>query len=148
MAQAWSKAERLTSSQVSPAGIWRVSQPYVFQLASQRTQWLSTRETLIAGNVANANTPGYQATDLQPFSAVLASTQVSMATTNPLHMTPSQEELNAAHAVDEQASDETISGNSVRLENEMMKLGEVNRDYSMSTNIKRALHQMIMSVLK
>lgn len=125
-----------------------MSQPYVFQLASQRTQWLSARETLIAGNVANANTPGYRSTDLQPFSAVLDSTQVTMATTNPLHMTPTEQELTAARVVENESADETISGNSVHLEDEMMKLGDVNREYTMSTNIKRALHQMIMSSLK
>jgi flagellar basal-body rod protein FlgB len=125
-----------------------VSEPYVFRLASQRTQWLSTRQTLIAGNVANANTPGFQAQDLQPFSAVLNSTQVSMATTSSMHMTPSEQELNGARAVDSDPADETISGNSVRLENEMMKLGDVNRESTMSNSIKRSLHQMMMSVLK
>jgi flagellar basal-body rod protein FlgB len=125
-----------------------VSEPYVFALASQRTQWLSTRETLIAGNVANANTPGFRATDLQPFSAVLNSTQMSMATTSPMHIAPTQDELSAGRVVETESSDETISGNSVRLEDEMIKLGDVNRDYSMSNNIKRALHQMMMSVLK
>ena len=125
-----------------------MSEPYVFRLASQRTEWLSSRQVLIAGNVANANTPGYQAQDLQPFSAVLNSTQVSMTTTNPMHMTPSEEELNAARAIDEDPSDETISGNSVRLESEMMKLSDVNRESSMSNSIKRSLHQMMMSVLK
>lgn len=125
-----------------------MSQPYVFQLASQRTQWLSARETLIAGNVANANTPGYRAVDLQPFAAVLDSSQVSMATTNPAHMVPSEDELTSARQVESESSDETLSGNSVRLEDEMIKLGDVNRDYSMSNNIKRALHQMMMSTLK
>jgi flagellar basal-body rod protein FlgB len=125
-----------------------VSQPYVFQLASQRTQWLSARETLIAGNVANVNTPGYRATDLQPFSAVLDSTNVTMATTNPMHLTPTQQELTAARVVDSDSPDETLSGNSVQLEQEMIKLGDVNREYSMSSNIKRALHQMMMSALK
>src|SRR5271154_1626512 len=126
----------------------RVSQPYVFQLASQRTQWLSARETLIAGNVANVNTPGYQATDLQPFSAVLDSTNVTMAATNSMHLTPAQQELTAARVVDTDSPDETLSGNSVQLEREMIKLGDVNREYSMSSNIKRALHQMMMSALK
>jgi flagellar basal-body rod protein FlgB len=125
-----------------------VSQPYVFQLASQRTQWLSARETLIAGNVANVNTPGYQATDLQPFSAVLDSTNVTMATTNSMHLSPTQQELTAARVVDTDSPDETLSGNSVQLEQEMIKLGDVNREYSMSSNIKRALHQMMMSALK
>ena len=125
-----------------------MSQPYVFQLASQRTQWLSARETLIAGNVANVNTPGYQATDLQPFSAVLDSTNVTMAATNSMHLTPAQQELTAARVVDTDSPDETLSGNSVQLEQEMIKLGDVNREYSMSSNIKRALHQMMMSALK
>ncbi|MBV8472158.1 MAG: flagellar basal body rod protein FlgB [Hyphomicrobiales bacterium] len=125
-----------------------MSEPYVLKLAAQRTDWLSTRQTLIAGNVANANTPGYRATDLQPFSSVLDATQVSMTTTNPMHMMPSEQELTAAHVVETNPTDETMSGNTVRLENEMIKLGDVNRDYTMGTNIKRALHQMMMSVLK
>jgi flagellar basal-body rod protein FlgB len=125
-----------------------VSEPYVFKLAAQRSDWLSTRQTLIAGNVANANTPGYRATDLQPFSSVLDATQVSMTTTNPMHMAPTDQELTAAQVVETEPSDETMSGNSVRLENEMIKLGDVNRDYTMGTNLKRVLHQMMMSVLK
>jgi flagellar basal-body rod protein FlgB len=125
-----------------------VAEPYVFKLASQRSEWLSTRETLIAGNVANANTPGYRATDLQPFSSVLDATQMTMATTNPMHMTPTEQDLNPARVVETDPSDETISGNSVRLENEMIKLGDVNRDYTMDTNLKRVMHQMMLSVLK
>jgi len=125
-----------------------VSQPYVLQLASQSAQWLSARQALIANNVANANTPGYRAVDLQPFSAVLDATQVTMVATNPGHMTPTNDGFAAARAVETDPSDETVSGNSVRLEQEMMNLGEVNRAYTMGTNIKRAIHQMMMSVLK
>ena len=44
---------------------------YLFEVAAQRAQWLSARQTAIADNVANANTPGYRALDIQPFSAVL-----------------------------------------------------------------------------
>ena len=125
-----------------------MSQLYVLQLASQSAQWLSARQSLIASNVANANTPGYRAVDLQPFSAVLDSTQVSMVTTNPAHLTPTQDELTSARVMESDPTDETLSGNSVRLEQEMIKLGDVSRDYSMGTNIKRAIHQMMMSALK
>ena len=125
-----------------------MSQLYVLQLASQSAQWLSARQSLIASNVANANTPGYRALDLQPFSAVLDSTQVTMVTTNPAHMTPTQEEFASARVVESDSPDETLSGNSVNLEEEMIKLGDVNREYSMGTNIKRAIHQMLMSALK
>ena len=71
-----------------------------------------------------------------------------MTTTNPAHITPTQDELTSARVVENDASDQTLSGNSVHLEQEMIKLGDVNRDYSMSTNIKRAIHQMMMSALK
>ena len=125
-----------------------MSQPYVLQLAAQRTQWLSSRDELIAANIANANTPGFQATDLQPFSAVLDSAQVSMVSTNPAHMTPSGDGFAEARVVESDGPETTLSGNSVDVENEMMKLGEVNRDYTMATNIKRVIHQMIMSALK
>ena len=36
---------------------------YLFSLASQRTAYLSARQTLIAQNVANANTPAYKAVE-------------------------------------------------------------------------------------
>ena len=125
-----------------------MSQPYVLQLAAQRTQWLSSRDELIAANIANANTPDFQATDLRPFSAVLDSAQVSMVSTNPAHMTPSGDGFAEARVVESDGPETTLSGNSVDVENEMMKLGEVNRDYTMATNIKRVIHQMIMSALK
>ena len=121
---------------------------YVFQLASQSAQWLSARQSLIASNVANANTPGYRAVDLQPFSAVLDSTQITMATTNPAHMTATQADFTSSRVVESDSADETLSGNSVNLEQEMIKLGDVNRAYSMDTNIKRAIHQLMMSAAK
>ena len=121
---------------------------YVLQLASQSAQWLSARQSLIATNVANANTPGYRAVDLQPFSAVLDSTQITMATTNPAHMTATQADFASSRVVESDSADETLSGNSVNLEQEMIKLGDVNRAYSMDTNIKRAIHQLMMSAAK
>jgi len=125
-----------------------VSQPYVLQLAAQRTQWLSARDSLIAANVANASTPGYQATDLQPFSSVLDNAQVSMISTNPSHLTPDGGGFAEARVVETGSPEMTLSGNSVDVENEMMKLGDVNRDYTLATNIKRVIHQMMMSALK
>lgn len=125
-----------------------MSQPYVLQLAAQRTQWLSARDALIASNVANANTPNYQATDLQPFSSVLDSAQVSMVSTNPSHMTPGGDNFAEARVVESDSPETTLSGNSVDVENEMMKLSDVNREYALATNIKRVIHQMMMSALK
>ena len=125
-----------------------MSQPYVLQLAAQRTHWLSTRDELVAANVANASTPNFKASDLQPFAAVLDSPEISMVSTNPAHMTPGSDDFAEARTVETDYSESTLSGNTVHVEDEMMKLSEINRDYALTTNIKRVMHQMMMAVLK
>ena len=42
-----------------------------FQLASRRMEWLSSRQSVIAENIANANTPGYAGRDVQSFDDFL-----------------------------------------------------------------------------
>ncbi len=125
-----------------------MSEVYLFQLATQRTGYLSARQTLIAQNVANANTPGFRALDLKPFSATLAETQMSMSVTNPAHLTPTAQELDPPKAQNSSAGAATVSGNSVDVESEMVHLGEVNRDFTEATNIKKIFHQMMMQALK
>ena len=125
-----------------------MAEPYLFSLASQRTGYLSARQTLIAQNVANMNTPAYKAVDLKPFSATLQEAAMSMATTSPLHMTPTAQEADSPTAREDDAAEATVSGNSVDMEGEMVKLGEVNRDFSAATGIKKVFHQMFMQALK
>ncbi len=125
-----------------------MTQVYLYQLASQRTQWLSARQQLIAGNVANSTTPGYRAQDLKPFAAVLDHTSITMATTNPLHMAPEPTEIDPAKQTDADAADPTISGNTVSLQDEMIKLGEVSRESQTTNAVKKIFHQMMMSALK
>ncbi len=125
-----------------------MSDVYLNQLTSQRTAYLSARQSLIAGNVANANTPGYKALDVAPFSAVLQQTAIAMATTNPAHLTPTAQEIDPPKPREEDAATATVSGNSVDMEGEMVKLGEINRDYSEATAIKKIFHQMFIQALK
>jgi flagellar basal-body rod protein FlgB len=120
-----------------------LSSIYLFEVGSQKAQWLSARQTAIAANVANVNTPDYRAVDIQPFSAVLDSSPIELATTN-----PAQSEAGALREVDVDPAEQTLSGNTVNLEQQMVNLGEVNRDYTMSSNIRRAFHQLLLSALK
>jgi flagellar basal-body rod protein FlgB len=125
-----------------------LSDIYLFQVASQKAQWLSARQTAVAGNVANANTPGYRALDVRPFSAALDASPIAMATTNAGHMTPAVSFLDQYKEVEADPAEESLSGNSVNLEQQMVNLGEVNRDFSMTANIRRAFHQLLLSALK
>ena len=125
-----------------------LSSVYLFEVGSQKAQWLSARQTAIAANVANANTPGYRAVDIQPFSAVLDSSPIELATTNPAHLSLPQSEAGALREVEVDPAEQTLSGNTVNLEQQMINLGDVNRDYTMSANIRRAFHQLLLSALK
>ena len=59
----------------------------LFDLATQQSRWLAVRQSAVAGNVANVNTPGYGAVDVEPFEKVLDKTGVAMAATQAGHLT-------------------------------------------------------------
>jgi flagellar basal-body rod protein FlgB len=120
---------------------------YLFDLASSYARWLSTRQTTISSNVANANTPGYQAQDIEPFAKLIDKRNVALAVTSPLHLAPD----NGLHpqATRKKDSWEIVhSGNSVSLEQEMVKAGDINREYSLNTAIVKSFHRMLMSSAK
>jgi flagellar basal-body rod protein FlgB len=125
-----------------------VSAIYLDELASQRTQWLNLRQSLIAANVSNANTPGFAAKDLPPFATVLARTQIAMTATDPGHIAPTPADYAPPQPADEDGANATLSGNSVNIEGEMTKLGETGRDANTVNAIKKIYHQMMLSALK
>jgi flagellar basal-body rod protein FlgB len=120
----------------------------LFSLASQNASWLSTRQATIANNVANANTPGYRAADVQPFSAVLSHLNLPMATTSAGHIQPASFGGGKVNVKTADSWDVLYSGNSVDLEQEMMKAGDVNRAHALNVNITRSFHQMLMNAVK
>jgi flagellar basal-body rod protein FlgB len=116
---------------------------YLFDLAFQRAEWLSNRQTTIAENVANANTPGYRARDIEDFQATLDRTELAMRATDPRHVafTPSP-----AHT--SSFGDRTTVGNDVKLESELIKAGEVTRDFALNASVVKAFHRMWMASVK
>jgi flagellar basal-body rod protein FlgB len=119
---------------------------YLFDLATQRNQWLTTRQTLVAGHIANMNTPGYRTADLKPFEAAMEAVKVGMTATHRGHMAPSHAELTAATELEGQESmDGYHSGGNVSVEKELMKAGEINRSYSLNVNIMRSFHRMLVA---
>lgn len=121
----------------------------LFELATHQSRWLSVRQSAIAGNVANANTPGYKTQDVEPFEKVLGRTGVRMAATSPLHLAGNAP-VGADPAIRQDGSDIAVmpSGNNVRLEDELLKAGEVRRAFELNTSIVRAFHRMSMLVTK
>ncbi len=121
---------------------------HLFDLAARQAQWLSVRQATVAGNVANANTPDFRARDVQPFADVLDKTQLTMAATSSLHLEAEADGIAGARLRPDDITEQTHSGNTVDVEQEMMKAGEIAREYSLNTSIVKAFHRMMLSVAK
>jgi len=109
----------------------------LFAMIRGKLGYLSERQKIIAENVANANTPGYKPRDLKPFSfqaqmQAQAGGPSTMAVTQAGHMTPPALP-HAASAVAKplvtKDSETTLDGNSVVLEDEMLKMSQARADY-------------------
>ena len=121
---------------------------FLFELASSQARWLELRQSTIATNVANANTPGFKARDVEPFNKVLDAVPVRLATTSPTHMQLSPAETDTRATAKKDSWDVVHSGNSVSLEQEMIKGSDVNRDYSMNSAIVRSFNRMVLTSAK
>lgn len=121
---------------------------YLFDLASRQAQWLSTRQAAIAGNIANADTPGFKPQDVEPFVEVLDNSRLAMAATAPGHLAIGGAAPGAAGLTEGESWATKVSGNAVTLEAELLKAGEVGRAYSLNTAIVKAFHRMLMTTVK
>ena len=118
---------------------------YLFTLASQHERWATVRQAALTSNIANANTQGYSAVDIQPFSAVLDETAgVTMARTEPGH-------LSASGAAGDPAVRDwqpKVTGKPVALDQQLMLADETNRAFSLDTSIVKAFHHMLLTAVR
>jgi flagellar basal-body rod protein FlgB len=121
---------------------------YLFKVVSSQNHWLSVRQSLIAGNIANANTPAFKAQDVEAFEKVLNSTNLVTAKTNTGHIDLGASDVPVTNTKDEDSWEITHSGNTVSLEQELVKANDVNRSYRLNTSIIKAFHGMLMSAAK
>lgn len=119
----------------------------LFETAYRQNEWLARRQSVVAANIANVNTPGFKAKDVESFEQVLRGS-LPMTATNAAHISPGGD--GEAAVRDTRTSDNGVqeSGNDVNLENEFLKTGEIMRSYSMNTQILKAFSRMLLSATK
>ncbi|MET0429662.1 MAG: flagellar basal body rod protein FlgB, partial [Microvirga sp.] len=109
---------------------------------------LATRQATIAGNVANANTPGYKARDVVPFAQVLARTGLDMASTATSHMETQGNRIPVREAKSAETWEVLQSSSAVSLEQEMLKAGDVSRQHNLDTAVVKSFHRMLMAAVR
>ena len=120
----------------------------LFSLSSQYSRGLTARQQAVSQNIANVNTPGYSNIDVRPFAETLDRMPLDLARTNAAHFAIGPSASMEVRSASGSKWDETISGNSVNLEQELMKSGEVNRAYALTTGVAKALQHLYMTTVK
>lgn len=122
----------------------------LFQAISQRMSWLTQRQTVLAENVANANTPGYVAKDIKEpdFGALVgqANGSLQMATTNAGDITPGTNPT-GGQVFTPTADDQSLDGNGVSIEDQMMKVSTNASDYAVVSALYKDHIAMIKMAL-
>ena len=118
----------------------------------ERMAWLNARQGVLSQNVANADTPGYNARDIKPidFSDVLKSqtkSSAGLALTDPRHIAASSE---TASIYENDAAPDTESnptGNTVSLEQEMIKVADTQGQYAAAANLYSKMTGMMRTAI-
>ena len=108
-----------------------------FNTASQLARHSATRQSVVAENIANADTPGYLAKDIETFSRFFSDdlTQagtIGLKTSRPGHIGGQSADFRVALASSEFLGAASPNGNTVSLESEMVKASEVKHRHELA----------------
>ncbi|MBL8642157.1 MAG: flagellar basal body rod protein FlgB [Alphaproteobacteria bacterium] len=126
----------------------------LFQAMNAKMGYLAERQKIISQNVANADTPGYMSQDLRKvdFSKMVENISknkmhVTMDTNNPQHMMAPDQSPNPKMAKSKTPYEVKPDGNSVVLEEQMVKASDVQMNYTLMLNLYRDAADMIKTSL-
>jgi flagellar basal-body rod protein FlgB len=145
----------------------------LFGMLRKRMDWLAERQTVLAQNMANADTPHYAAKDLvaPDFKRLLETLGVGsdgvgkgrtlvarstgaptgplqLAATNAAHIQPQTAQARPVAQTARGEDEHVPNGNDVNVEEQISKVTETQMDYQMSANLYRKHLAMLKSVLR
>jgi flagellar basal-body rod protein FlgB len=107
----------------------------LFDLAEKRLVWTAQRQSVLAANIANANTPHFQARDVESFASVLSGADFAEPVrTQPNHITGTVQTGLASLAFDPPKARQ-LDGNTVGLDEQLTKVADTETTQSLVTSI-------------
>ncbi len=113
----------------------------LFQALGAKMDYLNQRQSVIAQNVSNADTPGYRPKDLEKvdFGVMLKSLSgaknVNVATTDEQHLPNTKNEIDPKSRKQKDTYEVAPAGNAVIMEEQLMKAGQNSMDYNLMLNV-------------
>ncbi|AZY92849.1 hypothetical protein TW83_01385 [Paracoccus sp. S4493] len=120
----------------------------MLRMARAMGQHTQARHIEVARNIANADTPGFRAHDLQPFAETYRQAEEggTLRVSNARHLDAPQWSPGGARVI-EVAGPVSPNGNSVSLEEEMVRAAEVKSSHDRSLTIYRSGLDLLRSSL-
>jgi flagellar basal-body rod protein FlgB len=129
-----------------------LSKQTLFKMISERMAYLGQRQKVLAQNIANANTPNYQARDLKPlnFKDQVRNEmhRVAPAMTQANHLPPVTKSEPFAVEKQKRPYETALDKNGVVLEEQAQKLSKNAGDFSTTTAIYRKYLTMFKMAAK
>lgn len=107
----------------------------ILSMAQSMATHAAERQNVVAQNMANADTPGYRARDLRAFADVYQQAAEPLRATRPGHLSPVQAAFDPKSIHRTDPGTMSPNGNSVSLEDEMVKATAVKRDHDLALAI-------------
>ncbi|WP_082735739.1 flagellar basal body rod protein FlgB [Polycladidibacter stylochi] len=125
----------------------------ILQALRNKLDWHQQRQGILAQNIANADTPGYESKDIAPisFDEVLANNRhdVALKRTNSAHLGADKVQMTASsRSYTSTGYEVTPDGNSVVLEEQMTKLAENQMEYQLATSLYSKSLGILKSALR
>ncbi len=117
----------------------------IFRMAHAMAVNAGARHTVVASNMANADTPGYVARDIKPFREQVESIDAGfvLRATRPEHLNVPQHPFEA-EIFKSRDGEADPNGNSVSIEAEMLKAVDVKREHDRAI----AIYKSSLSILR
>ena len=123
----------------------------LFNLLKERMSWLNARQEVLAQNIANADTPDFTPHDLKPMDfrrTMQELDPVQPLRTNPAHLVGAPGAPQSFRDQAQRQRYETApAGNSVVLEEQLIKVAETQMEYQMTTNLYRKHVDMLKAAI-
>jgi len=134
----------------------------LFQALSAKIDYLNQRQSVIAQNIANADTPGYRPEDLTKvdFSSLLGASgnlssqsgvkslpEVSMVATDSQHLGGASQNVNVKERPQKDTYEVAPAGNAVVIEEQLVNSSQNVMDYNLMLNIYQKQVGMIRTAI-
>ena len=123
----------------------------LFSMMQTKMSYLSERQDVLAENIANVDTPGYQPKDLKELEfkdmVRVEAHRLQMRATDPSHQQPKEHAQEFRNEKQRHTYEISPMKNRVVVEEQMMKVAETKLQYDMTTNLYKKVANMFKTAI-